>query len=363
MTSRLLFPLAIGVLATSHLFAQGTFTSPKGFDTTEGATNHNYILASKVGLTFQQLDGTNRGTVAALKSIAWRRDGTGATNTTYTARQLEMEVLMADTIVANVSTVHSANYKNPPTVVFTKKMVNAPDWTQMPVSAPAPWDLKAPFDTSWVYLGIDDFVWEVRVTQNSAVTGTTGLDYGFDFDYIGQSGATFSAAATATNIGTGCISTGRTAAFSLAGSLNTHANRLRLVASGSNAPSSTTVVLFVDAVDSNLTVPMLCGVARALPTLTFPLGTSSATGSVASVTFDNLPFAPYFVGVPLVMQSVAIDMGQAGFPVSLSNGRRYVIAAPPSNVGTIARVDSYLSGTTTTAPSQWTGGLITQFAY
>src|SRR5262245_53116407 len=220
MSTKLTCSLAL-LVSAACLSAQSTFTSPKGFDTTEGATNHDYILASKIGLTFQQLDATNRGTTGMLKSIAWRRDGVLATNTTNTARTLEMEVLMADTVVANVSTTHAANYKNPPTVVFTKKMVNAPDWTQKPVTAPAAWDLKAQFDTPWLYLGTDDLLWEVRVTQNSAVTGTSGLAYAFDFEYVGATA--FTASATASTVGTGCVSTGRTSAFSASGTLYSHA--------------------------------------------------------------------------------------------------------------------------------------------
>jgi len=358
LTASFLLASAVGLAAQAP-----TFTSPAGFATTEGATNHDYILASKIGLTFQQLDGTNRGNARVVKSIAWRRDGTGATNSAYTARTMEMEVVMADTTVAYVSTTHANNYKNPPSVVFTKKMVNAPDWTTPPATPPSPWNLKLVYDTPWVYLGVDDFLWELRVTQNSAVTGTTGLAYGFDFDYIGQAGATFSTTATGVANGTGCLSTGMTAAYKLSGSLYTHPNRLRLALSATGAPATTPVSVFLDGVDSNLSITGLCGVLHAVPTATFDLGTSTATGSVATKTFDNLPYNSSYTGVVLHMQAVSIDAGQSGYPVTVSNGLKFTIAAPPTNLGTIARVYSYLSGATTTVPSQWTGGLITQFEY
>ena len=59
---------------TAALHAQQTFTSPYGFDTTEGNTNHDYILFKYNKMRWQQIDHTPVGTgVKVLRSIAWRR--------------------------------------------------------------------------------------------------------------------------------------------------------------------------------------------------------------------------------------------------------------------------------------------------
>lgn len=356
--STILLGLAAGLAAQTS-----TFTSPRGFDTVEGATSHGYILGSKIQLTFQQLDATLRGNVTGLlKSIAWRRDGTSATSADYSARQMEMEVVLCDTVCANVSTTHANNYLGTPTTVFTKKFVSAPDWTQLPASTPAPFNFKVVFDSQWLYTGVNDLLWEVRVTQNT-YAGTAFTNYPYDFDYIGQSGAVFSTTATGVAVGTGCTSTGMTSAFRLTGSIYTHPNRLRMTLGTTYAPALTPVSVYVDAVDSNLNIPGLCGVLHALPTIEIPLATSTSTGSIATKTFDNLPYNSSFPGVQLHFQAIALDLGQTTIPVSVSNGLDVTIAAPPANVGTIARVYSYLSGSTVLAPTQWTGGMITQFEY
>ena len=271
-------------------------------------------------------------------------------------------MLLANTVCANVSTTHANNYLGTPTTVFTKKFVNAPDWTALPASAPAPFNFKVIFDSQWVYTGVNDLLYEIRVAQNT-YAGTAFTNYPYDFDYIGQSSAVFSTTATGVANGTGCTSTGMTSLFKLTGSIYTHPNRLRMAMGTTYAPATTPVSLYLDTVDSNLTIPGVCAVLHALPTIEIPLGTSTATGSIATKTFDNLPYNSSFPGVQLHFQAIALDLGQAGLPVTLSNGLIVTIASPPANVGTIARVYSYLSGASVTAPSQWTGGIITQFEY
>jgi hypothetical protein len=51
MMRRLFLPVTLGlVVATSAL---GQVTSPSGFLSTEGATDHSYILGQRLGLTWQ----------------------------------------------------------------------------------------------------------------------------------------------------------------------------------------------------------------------------------------------------------------------------------------------------------------------
>ena len=196
--------LALGLVSVS-LSAQTTFTSPFGYDTTEGATNHAYILGGQLGLTWQQIDSTLRGKVLSVKSIAWRRDATLATSANYVKRTMEVEIFLANSELTKISKTHSANYVGTPTQVVKKKTVNAPDWTTAPTTAPAPFDFKVPFDTGWVFLGKNDFLWEVRVTKNS-YTGGVFSNYPYDFQYV-VSGSSFnnppSTPSNNTTLGTG----------------------------------------------------------------------------------------------------------------------------------------------------------------
>jgi hypothetical protein len=351
--------LTLGLLSIS-LPAQGTFTSPFGYDTIEGATNHAYILGDRVGLTWQQIDSTLRGKVLSVKSIAWRRDGTLATSANYVSRTMELEIFLANSELTNISQTHSANYVGTPTQVVKKKTVNAPDWTTAPTTAPAPFDFKVPFDTSWVFLGKNDFLWEVRVTKNS-YTGGVFSNYPFDFQYVVSGGSFSNPSSTPsanTMLGTGCTASGQTSPFNLSTILYNHGVKFRLQNSVTNAPATTPVNAYFGIRDPNLAILGWCERIHVDPLFLLPLGNSSSTGTVSPMTLDNIKYQKNLIGFPIFAQAGAVDTGKGLF--LLSNGVKFAAASDPV-YPKVGRVYTYnlTSGTTTSGP--WTGGIIAQF--
>ena len=85
------------------------------------------MLASTTALRWQQVDTTTRATSArTLTSIAWRRDGTTATNAAFAARVLEnLTVRLAHSSLAGISIDLDQNYRDTPAIVFGPKNVNA----------------------------------------------------------------------------------------------------------------------------------------------------------------------------------------------------------------------------------------------
>jgi hypothetical protein len=346
------------VLASALLpalaLAQG-FTSPAGYVTVEGSSNHDYILFKYDDMRWQQLDQTSVGQgLQVVQRVSWRRDGTSGVDPTWAARTMDIQVVLSNAVMPGaVSEDFDANYSGAPTVVFTMKSVNLPDWTQPPASVPAPFDLNLQLDTPWAYTALEPFLWEVRTKNN-----TSGSDYGNDFQSM--SGGTGSSN-LGTAIGTGCVATGRTAAMSLGATIKNQFTRFRLAYTLTNGPSSALAVANVDIVNSNLSPPGLCGTLVALPTLAVPLGTTDPAGA-ASTSIENIPFAANLIGKTIYSQGLAIDLGQPGIPVALSNGRSNVFPTTPATPATVTRVYGYrLTSGSMRAPSVWTGGIIALF--
>ncbi|MFO1054061.1 MAG: hypothetical protein U1F36_17735 [Planctomycetota bacterium] len=340
-------------LLTTAALAQG-FTSPAGYLTTEGSSNHDYILFKYNDLRWQQLDQTSVGQApAVVQRISWRRDGTSAADPTWIARTMDVEIVLSDSVMPGaISENYDANYLGTPTVAFASRPVNFPDWTANPGVTPAPWNLNLTLDAPWVYTGVNPFLWEVR-TQNN----TSASDYGNDFQSVTGSTA---ASTSGTSIGTGCIPTGRSAAMALAGVAKNQFTRFRLAYTVTNAPPVSGVFLNLDFVNSNLTLPGLCTTLIAAPTISSAIGTSDANGAVPEFSLDNIPFNPALIGSTVFGQALALDFGQPVFPIVLSNGRSLTFPNTPTTPASVTRVYGYrLTATSMRAPSVWTGGIVT----
>ncbi len=343
--------LALTVL-TSALASQG-FTSPAGFLATEGSSNHDYILFKYNDLRWQQLDDTSRGaTPSQVTRISWRRDGTSALDPTWIARTLDIKVVLSDSVpAAAVSEGFDANYLGTPTVAFASRPVNLPDWTAQPAVPPAPFDLNLSLDAPWVHTGLNSYLWELQITNN-----TSNADYGNDFQSITGSAGSSN---TGSVVGTGCIATGQTTAMTLACALRNQITRFRAGYTIARAPANAPAVLFIDGANANLPFPGLCANVVAMPTLQVGMGAADATGAL-SFAIENIPFHPSTVGVTIYSQAFAIDLGQAGLPVAVTPGRSNVFPAPPATPTTVSRVYEYrLAAGTMRAASVWTGGIVT----
>lgn len=338
-----------------------TQTSPKGYGSVEGNGSHGYVIAATDGLRYQQVDSTWRGTpVANLASLAFRRDGALATNTTYASRTLnQVSVVLSHATMSALSGNFAANYKGAATTVFTPKNVNAPDWSTKPATAPAPFDLKLTFDQQWSYNGTDDLLWEIQIGSVSTLAGPVT---NYPLDYQSATGA-YETVAYGAAIGTGCLAKGQTTRrFVLGTTVHDRAGSFGLRASANFGPPSTAFVAFLDVSDPNQTVPGLCAVVHALPTVMIPLGTSSSTGSVGSTRVDNIPFVAAAIGGSVYMQAFGLDNSQSTIQIAASQGERLTIPAVPSlpNVG---RIYAYSTFGASPVQGPIPGGVIASFSY
>jgi len=350
MHIRLLAPALCGAGIVS-----AQFTSPAGHLTAEGDGSHDYVLFRFDDVTWQQLDATSVGQPASnIQRIAWRRDAVTGLDPTWIARTIAIGVYLADAVLPGaISETYAANYRNPPVNVFASRAVSLPDWTQPAVSTPAPWDFVLPLDQPWTYAGIHPFLWELRVTNN-----TTAREYGNDFQSIaGWTGATNAG----TSNGTGCIATGQTTAMALIASFKNQFVRFRAGFTVTRAPANASTFLFLDSTPANLSLPGLCRSLYALPTVQFALG-NSPTGNLREFALDNLQLPASAVGVTLYSQALAIDPGQTGLPLVLSNGRANTFPPAPAIPCPVTRVYGYrVDASSLRAPSVWTGGIVTRF--
>jgi hypothetical protein len=351
--------IAIGLVLAAPAAAQ-TFTSPKGYDTVEASGSHSHVLGAVDGLRWQQVDATLKGAgYQNLSSIAWRRDGVEADNTAWGARTFQqLSVVLAHATLGSMSNDFGANYKDAPVVVFTPKDVSAPDWTQKPAAAPAPFNLRLSFDRAWSYNGQDDFLWEV-VSQRVIPMPATLRSYGFDYQPVS---GTFTQTAHGAALGTGCLVTGQSSRFVLSVTVENQGARLRLRHSVNFGPRNAPVFTFLDGADANQTVPGLCAPLRALPTVVLPLGGSSPTGSAASAYVTVVPYDPAILGRDLYLQAAGADGGQAGLPFAVSQARRVTLPARPA-LPVVGRVHSWLVGSTRVTYGPWPGGVVAQFQH
>jgi hypothetical protein len=322
MRSSVLLTLSIS-LAAASVTAQSAVTSPKGLASVEGNATFLHWGANR---RFQQIDATHRGTPMVIKSLGFRRQGTGG-GTNALARTFDMAIVMSHADFGRIDGTFDNNYLDAPVSVFTKKSVNFPDWTTAPVTPPAPFDFVVPFDSAWPYTGVNALLFDFTIENPSVTSGAT-----MDRDFVSPASGTGVLIA-----GSGCTATGRTAVFAQTVSLENGGPALpnygmRINFTATNAPAGAGVLAFVDVVDSNLTVPGLCTTLHALPTLLLVVGTASPTGALPEVSYSF----PYDVSLQtgvLFSQLFALDAGQPGIPVVLSTARRSTMPSSTATTG------------------------------
>jgi hypothetical protein len=305
------------------LAAQTTITTaPSGFEATRGTSSVLYPFSgtqAPVGsFRYQEVHTTLRNTVLSnIVSVSFRRDESATASTTAVARTANIEFALGHGDVEQFTPDYAANFTGGRNVVFVRKPVNMADWTAPGDGAtPMPWTNRLPFDVPFSYLGIQDLVWEVSY-DSMTPTGT------YNSDRATNTGSLWTSRSSP-NIGTGCVATGRTAAFTLNTTLYHHigSKLLRMQYWVTNGPSNQTAILHIDGAQSSLTAPFLCGTVIALPTIALPIGLTGATGSTPTLNHINIPFRAVFVSNSIYMQSVALDPGQTApfVPLVLSQG-------------------------------------------
>lgn len=314
----------IAVLAAVCPAAAQDFTSPRGLVSTEGDASHFALFHSGYE-RFMQVDDTQTGhPAAAIRGIAFRRDGDRA-DPQASARTVDLTVRMGLADYANASGTFATNWNATPTTVFTRKTIRVPDWSQLASTRPAPFDLVLPFDATFTYDGSMAMAFEL-VMENTTGASSPYVDAerGATLPYRQAVGQTFDF---------GCLVTGQR--IEMAHSLNIenygpgHAlYGIRLGFAVVHAPLSQAAVVNVDITDPNLAVAGLCTKVHALPKISLALGSTSTTGAIPTTWFD-VPYSPAFEGLHLFTQALALDPQAPGLPIALSDRRDAVVPDAP----------------------------------
>jgi hypothetical protein len=320
--------------------AQTITTAPAGFETARGTTSVLYpfsgTLAPAGSFRYQEVHTSLRTTpLNNIVAVNFRRDEGTTTTTTAVARTANIEFVLGLGDIERFTPDFAGNILASRTVAFVRKPVNLADWTAPGNgTTPMPWTNRLPLDVPFSYPGTQDLVWEVSY-DSMTPTGT------YNSDRATASGSLWNST-SGTNIGTGCVATGRTAAFTLTTTLFHHVGSkiLRLQYYVANGPTSQPVVMHVAGQNSNIVTPLLCGTLIAMPTISIPMGVTSATGGTSTLNFLSFPFANSFLNFPIFMQSAAIDPGLGGgvLPVALSQGEQCTWPAVTATGGTTAYI-------------------------
>lgn len=305
-------------LLASFSTAQTTSnTLPIGVDATEGnATFFHWGGSSGRALT--GVGPLSRARV--ITQIGFRRDGSPS----GAARMLDVKVTMSianmNFLIVDADKVHGANKS----VVFDKKAVSFPDWTQS-AGSPAPFDFVLKLTRPFPYAR-GDFAWTVEYT-NATQTGSARVDR----EYTGARTGTGAIVS-----GTGCGSYTHAMRVENNGSvLANNGMRMRLSASG--APASAPTWLLLDFKVSNVPVPGLCSPLAALPTVFLPILPTDASGDIQTF-YVGWPYIAGLENTQFCTQLLSFDASQQGLPFSLSAARQ---ATMPTNATTTSKNACY----------------------
>ncbi|MBK8979866.1 MAG: hypothetical protein IPM29_28545 [Planctomycetes bacterium] len=306
----------VGVL-TGVLGAQGTVTSPRGLDTTEG-NSALFLFGVNDDGRLQQIDASQIGHPMTVHSLAFRCDGPGPGGMWWAvARTADLEVTFGECDPAVVTSRFDRNYAaGTRQTVFTRKPVSMPFWPSPMGASTRPFDVVVSFDSAFQYGGQRALVIELR-WQNVQQAGGGPSPY-VDAEHR-LPGSQHGLA-----LGRGCIpSTGGGVFLHSLTAENGGAGAdplgMRLRVTGGPAPRFTGVILNVDAQNPDLLIPGLCTRIHASPLLSFPIGSSLNDGTLPEVCLSYRHNAA-LVNVVFYSQLLALDPGQPLLPLALSNG-------------------------------------------
>lgn len=304
---------------------------------------------------YMQIHTDLRAGPMLVREIGFRRQDFGP-GPPMVARTIDCELFVGNGDYATSTQTFATNYLAPPANVVVRKLVNLPDITAS-VSSPEPFLILFPFDLLFVYLGLQDLVWDLSTYSNTAATMLYAVD-----------GHTHGSSAMPSMLGTGCFVTGQTSSMTqftplsaVPGPLPVLAMTLAFTFGPRNAPSS--FMLGTSAVMTP--IPGLCsfGMGNVVATL---FGTTDANGGLA--LYGSAPWTPSFAGQRLYAQGAAYD-ATSTWPVrvAVSNVTATTVPSLPSlpPVRRIWGPVTAATGTTDFVPGGglWPFQLITRFAY
>jgi hypothetical protein len=248
------------------------------------------------------------------------------------------------------STTFAANYVGTPVNVFQRKQVNTPDWRPPITQRPAPFDYSIPFDAPYVYLAVNDLLYEVVVHANSSSAS-------FQCDASGGT-ATWTHG-TYTSEGVGCTTGNGT--FLLRSQIR-HVQATGLISfvwDMLGGPATAGGVLLLGRGPLNAPVPGLC--TNLYTDAVLPVVTFATTAAGAAATSPMIvAYDPSWVGPCVTGQAVALDGSQPGLPIAATQGVRCEVP-PPLPVSNGARLWALGNPGALTGSSSRTSWLVTQF--
>ena len=307
--------LVVALFCLTPLSAQALY-SPASAATTEA----NYDASPPFGYgnvaqSYLQIHGDLRGQTTTIQRMAFRRDGTYATNTTHLAKTLTASIYVGGGDLAKLNANFAANYTGARTKVATSRTYNVPDWQTKPATPPSAWDLLCPFDSAFLWTGTSDFVWEMRV---HSMTSPHPM-------FADAHKTNPVANLSGTSYGTGCIATGRTSTFQLSGGTGTSriaGHSFFWNSTNGIAGAGTGLHLGVNQV--NVPIAGLCAPIYVDP-LVVVTGTTSATGEF-SFSPASFPFNAAWLGAVVRAQCVCLDAARGdAIKVAVSNGLTAVV--------------------------------------
>lgn len=322
--------MLLGAAVTAPLAAQTlTFTTPTGYDTAD--SNHQaFFHWNNQPRRMQVVDNTNKGAPKPnLKSVAFRRAYNGG-GTTSIQRTFDVTFQMGDAVWGTTTVHMGQTYKGQPTIVYAKKQLTVPDWTQAPTTPPAAWDLIIPFDAPYHYIGVDALVWDLFL-ENGSGSGS------MDRQYVSASTRTYSV----TYGSPGCVAgdwVSRSPQPQMLASMsadNAGTGGIGLQASTTWAPIGSFPLFMFDNQPQNIQVPNLCSSIFALPIQTLTGGPATTTSGYVSLPELRVPYDVKLEGATLFLQTVALDPLQPPptIPLVVSTGVQVTVpVAPPPGV-------------------------------
>lgn len=328
MPTRALALLLLGLDLAPAAAAQIVQTAPAGFLNTTSGGSVGQPFSAQASTRAQFCHPSLIGTaIPAIVALNLRRDTTSFRGTNV-ARTVVLDVALGHGSIGTFDETFAANFSVNRTQVAANRSVNLPDTTflQGNQQNPEPWTSRVPLDQAFSYDGVNALIIEV------AVRSTTSPNNGYYVDAgTATSGGQMLNLRNGVTNETGCIATGRFGPMFLSTTAYSHVQgtMMRLGATIARAPATVPVVLYVSAVDANLTIPGLCARLHALPQIEIPLGVATANGDVTQ-QFFRFGFVSSLLAAPLFVQAVAFDAGQAGLPVVVSNDQALTWPAAPS---------------------------------
>lgn len=344
--------LALVPALASVLAGQSTI-SPSPYVRQEG----NAVAGEPLGsfrARYMQVHGDLRGRRFPVTALAFRRDGVDHTPTGL-PRTIDVEVVMAEAELAQISTAFAANYQTSPTVVLPRRKIALPAWNLGPSAGKK---VLFTFTRKWLYSGKRDLLWELRIYGNSL-----GKRSEMPADAFSPSGTTQGAQRM---IGRGCLTrAGGGRPMTLLSEVRTDrlsgAMSMRWMVDGGakNSPG----FFLIGFSNPDFPIPYLCGHGKVLVVPHFVIAGQTNSSGHFETGKGFLSWWPGVQGRQVYAQAFTFDGHQMGLLMATSNG--LVTTLPGLSPGRvpISRVIETTSASATKGFLATSTGLVTEFVH